>query len=255
MPKYRFSTIKLVPDLVRDEPINIGVVLHDLGKKIAYHKLTENWAEVNRRTQISDIPDLGNISQSEAVHVDDEYLHKLSHKRFPDSLTITEPRPIASDDAVEDVLSFLFESQISLPLRRSPDDEICTIVDAIVGRIGFPAGSCRAKYTFDNMAEIREFPYAFLKGDAPHTCIFYTSLGDAYSPTDARARLFDIHRIRESPNLNTSFMAFEVQDESQVKQEKSHVGESLALLAKFNIPVVYRDRAEDELRKIRDAVS
>lgn len=254
MSKYRFSTIKLVPDLVRDEPINIGVVLHDLGTKTAYHKITENWAEVNRRTQICGIPDLGNISQSGAVPVDDEYLDKLSHKRFQDSLVITAPRPIASDDVAEDVLSFLFESQISLPLCRSLDTEIGKIVDAIVERIAFPAGSCKAQYTFDGIVEIKEFPYAFLQGDVLHACIFYLSLGDVRSPTDVRARLFDIHRIRESSSSNTSFMAFEAQDEGHVRPEQGHVGESLALLAKFNIPVVYRDRAEDGLRKIRDAV-
>lgn len=255
MPKYRFSTIKLVPDLVRDEPINIGVVLHDLEKKVAYHKITENWAEVRRRTRIDGMPELGGISESGAVPVDDEYLDKLSHKQFQDSLVITEPVPVAANDAVESTLSRLFQSQISLPDPRSHSTKISKIVDEAVKAAEFPAGSCKSKYTFSGVVESKEFPYVFLKGKAPHTGIFYLSLDNARAPDDVRARMFDIHRIRESPECDVSFEAFCVQDRGKVLHEKSHVRDSISLSKKFNLPVVYRDEAEDELRRIRSAVS
>lgn len=44
MSSYKFSTVKIIPDLARNEPANIGVMLHDVDNNRIYRRFTNNWA-------------------------------------------------------------------------------------------------------------------------------------------------------------------------------------------------------------------
>ena len=51
MPDFEFATIRVVPYApARPDPLNIGVILHDPDKGVAFRKITDNWPEVRRRT-------------------------------------------------------------------------------------------------------------------------------------------------------------------------------------------------------------
>ena len=39
MSDYRFSTVRIIPDLIRGEPLNIGVILHDVDNSTIYQRL------------------------------------------------------------------------------------------------------------------------------------------------------------------------------------------------------------------------
>ena len=51
MPSCQFSAIQAIPsDLGAHTPANVGVILYDPSRNIAYRKLTDNWQEVFRIT-------------------------------------------------------------------------------------------------------------------------------------------------------------------------------------------------------------
>ena len=123
MTKYQFSTVKLIPNLVRDESVNIGVILYDSEKNRAYPKFTKNWKEVSNRTDVEHLPDLSKILNIKTIKTDNDYLDSLSSKKFQDSLIITKPKSISLIETPHQTLEMLFETQISLPSEETVESK------------------------------------------------------------------------------------------------------------------------------------
>jgi len=49
MSNYEFVTVKLVPNLFRNEPVNVGIMLIDKNEKEIYSKFTNNFDELLKR--------------------------------------------------------------------------------------------------------------------------------------------------------------------------------------------------------------
>ena len=110
MEKLKFSTVKFVPSLARDEPVNIGVFLYDFEEQKVYSKFTNNWKEVSRRAGI--VVDLSNLVQDINTKLDNEFLTAIYDNN--DSLHITSPKQISLVENVNNTLEFLFDVQISV---------------------------------------------------------------------------------------------------------------------------------------------
>ena len=77
MTNCQVSTIMVVPhDGVHHDTLNVGVILYDPDRNVAYRKVTDNWAEVRRRTGFR-----YNAGRGEGVQgpysVGDNYLENL----------------------------------------------------------------------------------------------------------------------------------------------------------------------------------
>ena len=46
---YKYTVVSYLPDVVTDEYVNIGIILHDMDSKVVLKKFTKNVEEMNRR--------------------------------------------------------------------------------------------------------------------------------------------------------------------------------------------------------------
>ena len=112
---YTFSTVKIVAHAARGESVNIGVLLYDPAKRLLYRKITDNWAEVRRRTGVESLPDLGAVSGPGPVDADDGYLDALSDSSPPSGIVVTKPRSLMPFDGRLEALEWAYRSQVGVP--------------------------------------------------------------------------------------------------------------------------------------------
>lgn len=262
MNSYAFSTVKIVPDLARDEPVNIGVILLDADNNKVYRKFTENWKEVKRRTGIGRLP---NTHKTVDVVENGRYLEELSSRGPKDSLVVTKPKPVARIKAPQETLDVLFGVQISLPEKQSQESstirQFSRSLDEMIKRAGFPAESYESRYAFRKTVADRKFPYVFLKGGLPYLGIDYLSLSAGNVLDATKIKSCDIGLIRGSQTRpraglqKTGFKIFAAQDRDEVDTRDDRVRKSLRVLEFSKIPLVYRGDSGHELDRICKTVS
>ena len=115
MSDYRFSTVRIIPDLIRGEPLNIGAILHDVDNSTIYRRFTKNWTEVKRRAGIERLPHANGPASIE----NKEFLDALSAKAGKNSLVVTKPKPVSPINTPQETLDALFKVQVSLPVELS----------------------------------------------------------------------------------------------------------------------------------------
>lgn len=260
MSSYMFSTVKIVPSLVRNEPVNIGVILHDVGNGRIYRKFTENRAELKRRTGIDRLPDYDEIT---SVAANDGYLDSLAVQGSKDNLVVTEPKQVAPINTPKETLEALFRIQISLaekhPQGKDPLQKLARSLDGVIEKMDFPRKSYETQYAFGGSIIDRKFPYVFFKLGSPRLCIDYLSF--AGNVLDhAKVKSFDIGVIRESQKRSragqeTRFKILAAQDRDEVDMGKKSVKKSLEVLEHSKIPVVYKKDAECEIDSIHKSLA
>jgi len=256
MSKYQFSTVKLIPNLVRDESVNIGVILYDSTKNKAYPKFTKNWKEVSRRTGVDRLPDLPKIIKIETIKTDDDYLNALYSKNFQDSLVITKPKLISLIETPSETLEMLFDTQVSLPSEDTLESRTVKrfrgwLGDVITSR-NFPDRSYKTQYKFDGTIVDKRFPYVFMKDKFPYLGIDYLSFVPNTILNNTKLRSFDINLIRAAQTTKkTNFKLFSAQDKDEIDLKDTHVQKSLKILELSDIPIIYKNDSEYELDKIR----
>ena len=119
MHDYQFSTIKVVPQSARKEPVAVGVILYDPKRGEIYRKFTDNWDEVRRRTGLATLPDIRSITKEGPIKVagGGRYLADLAENQFPDALLVTRPNNLMPFDTPLDALEWTFGTHIGLPAR------------------------------------------------------------------------------------------------------------------------------------------
>lgn len=262
MNSYAFSTVKIVPDLARDEPVNIGVILLDADNNKVYRRFTENWDEVKRRTGVGRLP---NTHKTVDAVDDDRYLEELSSRGPRDSLVVTKPRPVARIKAPQETLDVLFGVQISLPETHPQESralrQFSRSLDDMIKRTGFPAKSYERRYAFRETVADRKFPYVFLKGEFPYLGIDYLSLSAGNVLDTTKIKSCDIGLIRGSQTKpraglqKTDFKIFAAQDRDEVDTRENRVRKSLEVLEFSKIPLVYKGDSGHELDRICKTVS
>lgn len=260
MSSYVFSTVKIVPSLVRNEPVNIGVILHDVGNGRVYRKFTENRAELKRRTGIDRLPDYDEVT---SVAANDGYLESLAVQDSKDNLVVTEPKQVAPINTPKETLEALFRIQISLaekhPQGKSPLQKLARSLDGVIESMDFPRKSYETQYAFSGSIIDRKFPYVFFKLGSPRLCIDYLSFaGNVLN--HAKVKSFDIDVIRESQKRSragqkTRFKILAAQDRDEVDVGKKSVRKSLEVLEHSKIPVVYKKDAECEIDSIHKSLA
>lgn len=138
MTNCQVSTIMVVPhDGVHHDTLNVGVILYDPDKNVAYRKVTDNWAEVRRRTGFR-----YNAGRGEGVQgpysVGDNYLENLVRGQVRDSLVVTPPKTLMEFATHGEALEWAYASRVGVPPAN--DGAGAWLREAIAGA-GFPGGA------------------------------------------------------------------------------------------------------------------
>ena len=116
MSNYEFLTVQYVSDLVKFEPVNIGIILVDRKNKTLYRKYITNFDELFRRIGVKTINGLkksfDNYVRVEDV-TDENILYTMYESQL-DSIHYSKPVPIKSDDDVCTIIHRVFGKMISI---------------------------------------------------------------------------------------------------------------------------------------------
>jgi len=260
MVRYQFSTVKLIPDFAKDEPVNIGVILYNKEENKAYPKFTRNWKVVSDRTGIDRLPNLKQIIKIKTMVTEDDYLTKLSHKEFQDNLIITPPKTVSVLEHPQETLETLFETQISIPQLDTIEDRKLThyakLIEKTIMSMNFPKKSYQPNYVFKNTIVDKKYPFVFFRNQYPLVGIEYLSFLSASLLDKTKAKSLDINMIRDSQSSHkkTQFRIFSAQEKDQVNLGEKRIKKSFELLEFFKIPVFFKNDSEYELDRIRHEV-
>ena len=119
MGTFNFVIAKFVPDPVRNEPINVGVIVNDSSSGRSCGRFIENFRILAGRYPDSNVAALKTIlaSYRGRYPTKDGYLTKLS-KESAFQLRFTGPNAIRSD-ALQTAADTLFEKYISIQPRAA----------------------------------------------------------------------------------------------------------------------------------------
>lgn len=259
MPDYQFSTVKIVPQSARREPVAVGVILYDPKRGEVHRRFTGNWDEVRRRTGLAALPDIGTMAEEGPAKVADGYLAALSEDQFPDTLLVTRPNSLMPFDTPRDALDWTFGTHVGLPARPDGGHAPGQRADALLGErikaAGFARGSYKRRYEFSVRPPPVRFPHVFLRDAVPRIAMFAVSAGPA-SATDAiKGGIGDIASIERWHAKDVSFMMWAADTRDGAELAGSVDGGIVEGLEKWGVKVVYRDGIGDALARIRDCVS
>lgn len=259
MHDYQFSTIKIAPQSAHKEPVAIGVILYDPKNGEVYRRFTDNWDEVRRRTGLVTLPDLRSITDEGPIKVGDDYLANLSANQFPDTLLVTRPCNLMPFNTPFDALEWTFGTHVGLPPQIGDDLPSGRRADVLLGRriiaMKFSPGSYKHRYRFWLDPFRIQFPHVFLKDGVPCEALFAASISSRSAANAIRRRICDIVSIRKWHDANVGFRMCAVESVGDAKRADSSVRETMGLLDKWDVGVVYWDSVDDMLGQIRESVS
>ena len=261
MPSCQFSAIQAIPsDLGAHTPANVGVILYDPDKNIAYRKLTDNWQEVFRITGFRYSPRDGEPTEHGPFSVEDDYLENLARGQFMDSLQVAPPKNLIPFDTHEEALRWAYASQVSIAALDAGGDGRADMAgkrlrERIAGA-HFPEGSYRALYRFElGRPAAMRFPNVFLADGRPYKALFAVSLGAQGSYGIVKKRICEAATIRRRAGTDTVFAMCTTQAKQEIDMGRPRVRDSLDLAKEWDVEVIHWDMLDGELARIRGAVS
>lgn len=192
MPTFNYVIAKFVPDLVRNEPINIGVIVHDSKNKIATGKFIDNFRALAQRYHNVNVSALKGILSSftGSYKIDSaNYLSKLG-KEFQYQLVFAEPSGIVAGTP-EQALSEIYGRFISIDTKRQKrialtKPQLRALVSQGIKKAEFDRKWVQVKPRIEGTIGHFVFDYGFKNGkvrDLVHTISFdvnpETALRDA----------------------------------------------------------------------------
>lgn len=173
MLNCEFSVIKYVPDIVRFEPVNIGIALLDKQNKKTHNKYITNFNAFFKRLGVENIHGLEQSFENykPVLEVDtDDYLWKL-HDSFHGSVFYSEPIKVTATN-MDITLQQVFDKMISIPEKKIDFKETVSIpavktkIKQYVEKLKFPENTFQERYeinTYSRLPQTRDF--AFMKNN------------------------------------------------------------------------------------------
>ena len=262
MPDFEFATIKVVPhNPTHHDPVNVGVILYDPGRGVAFRKITDNWPEVRRRTGFRYNPGKDEASEQGPFEVRHDYLRDLEENQFRDSMVVTPPKILSHFETHREALDWVYSMEVGLPQLGAGKGgrggrRAAALLAAKIAAAGFPRECYRKAHEFGpGRPPAVRFPNVFFKGGKPHTALFAASLAAPGPSRAVKARLFEVHAIREWSGSSPAFAMCVAQEKRHVDAGRPGVRSILGLLDKMGVETVYRDGIDGRLQKIERAVS
>ncbi len=164
-----YSVVKFVPDPVKDERVNIGVIVSDDERQFAT-KFIDNFELLKERYSILGIDLLKSIVSSYDVNLRDrkrslEDLHKSSLKN--NRIWVESPRATNSA-SIEEAVSEIYSQMISIPEkqdgRRIQNSLDKKIEDVLYNKLGMEKRHVRRSCVVEGMKTNGKFHYVFGNG-------------------------------------------------------------------------------------------
>ena len=261
MPSFQFSTIRVVPhDPGSHDSVNVGVILYDPARNVAYRRLTDNWQEVYRITGFRYKPGSAEAAVQGPFRVGDDYLENLVKSQFMDSLLVTPPKNLIPFDTHEEALEWTYNSQVSIAALGGAKNGRGDAADALlrkkIAAAHFPKGCYRQLHEFDlGRRPAMQFPNVFFKGGRPYKALFAISLAAPGSYATVKRRICEVVTIRKQADTDTIFGMCTIQAGKQIDRGLRHVRDSLDLAEEWEVESIPWDMVDGDLAKIRGAVS
>lgn len=257
MADYTFSTVKIVAHAARGESVNIGILLYDSTKRLLYRRITDNWAEVRRRTGVESLPDLGALSGPGPVDADDGYLDSLSDNALPSGIVVTKPRALMPFNGHRDALEWAFASQVGVPDAEAgrKTETADSVLAGLVRNARFPPGCYARWHEFSTARVPIRFPHVFKRDAMPHAAIFSVSLAQQTALAYTEQRLYEVMSIREWTDYSIDFAMFAVHAKSRPSAAHPDASKCIAMAKARNVSVVDSDGIRDVLDGIRRRVA
>ena len=119
MPTYEYAVAKFIPDFVKDEPINIGVIVHEKDADVSHGKFIENFDYVKTRNPSANIKALQNIVQhyiGKQKITSPDYMSRLSNDcRYSIQFRVTCSKKA---DTIDQAVNELFEEYITVEPKQ-----------------------------------------------------------------------------------------------------------------------------------------
>ena len=173
MIECEFSVIKYVPDIVRFEPVNIGVALLDKQNKKMHNKYMTNFNEFFKRLGVEKIHGLERSFENYKPLLEvesDDYLWQL-HDSFHGSIFYSEPIKVNTKE-INITLQQVFDKMISVPNKKQIWEDIVSVtkirtkLKQHIQKLNFPVKSYEEKFEIDTSSGIPQTrDFAFMNND------------------------------------------------------------------------------------------
>lgn len=211
MGTYSYTVARFLPDMIRNEPINIGIIVVDSGTGKTAHRFMDNLLGLGPRCPGADLLDLEEIVGS--IQVGDmpdgvDALARLAD-RHAYSLQFTSPRAVTAP-TLEDALRIAFDTYVgeagadeAAPARTPARIKLLGEIDAEASRFGMGEEAAMPQPEFAGARGVFRPDRAFRVGDgavALHALPFAAQPGRALRDAkvlaidyeDAAARTADL---------------------------------------------------------------
>lgn len=263
MANFEFSVIKYVPDIVRFEPVNIGISLLDKQNKKMHNKYITNFNAFFKRLGVDNIYGLERSFENYKPILDvdnDDYLWKL-HDSFHGSIFYSEPMTISVKD-VDITLQQVFDKMISIPKGKIDIKETVSIttirtkVKNYVAKLKFPENTYQEKFEIENpygIPLIRDF--AFMKNNELINTIDVFNFSETGTYDSLKLFLYEIKAIVSSTkhpkNKPLIFGTTSIQH-----AELSHTSkQSVELVNMHEIQIISPEYQEETIQKIHSMIA
>ncbi len=263
MTECEFSVIKYVPDIVRFEPVNVGIALLDKENKKMHNKYIRNFSAFFDRLGVEKINGFEHSFENykSIVNVDNsDYLWKL-HDSFQGSMFYSEPTKIKSD-TIDATLQQIFNKMISIPEKEISVKEqisvnvIKTKIKRHITKLKFPEKSYKERYEIipeTKIPQTRDF--AFLKEDELINTIDIFTFSSTGLLDNLKLFLYEIDAIMKSKiSQNNQPLIFSTKPINAYEKSRS-VHQSIEYLHMSKISIIYPDKQEEMIQKIRNNIA
>lgn len=198
MPVFSFVVARFVPDLVKNEPVNVGIVVRDSETGDTDGRFIDDFRALSKRHPESNIGALKEVlgSFSADVGTPENYLDEICRNNAY-QLQFTEPRAVQSD-RVADAVETLYARYLgtSRDPQRNPmtKTRLVGVIKTEIGRSGFRDGCVKVRPRIDGRIGSFTFDYGFQNGnmsDLMHSISFAGNASTACRDAKALAVSFE----------------------------------------------------------------
>lgn len=210
MPTYNFIVARFIPDLIKNEPVNIGIIVNDAETNESYGRFVENFRPLISRYRESNISALKDIVESFRGKDKSKFKKSLEDisKNNQYQLRFTEPRAIKAGDPSR-AIRLLYDQYISIESKIRKRKVLTKIqlrgmITKGIEQIQFEKEWIKSRPRIEGTIGHFTFDYGFKNGkinDLMHSISFAGNAKNAY--TDAKALAISVEdALSKDEDLN-----------------------------------------------------
>lgn len=257
MGTFNFVVAKFVPDLIKNEPVNVGIIVNDSDSEKSYGKFIENFRTLATRyhnVNVNALKVLIDAYRGEYVVASTKYLEDLSNNSHF-QLRFTEPTAIRSGRP-SDALNVLFNKYVSIESKTKTREALTKIqlqgmISKVIQREDFQKEWIERRPKIEGRIGHFTFDYGFKNSkinDLIHTISFAVDAKAAYR--DSKALAISVEdALSKNDKLDCTAIIHPPNDEKKIEE---YYKPALGYLIDKNCIVKDEDGIEPTLLKIKE---